>query len=78
MYSYRSSFRGDGCTINYERGSLVKSRESSLLLVEYLGGQLNIVGGESYWKIEKVLYDQRQADEIRGGLDRVGEISRLE
>jgi hypothetical protein len=56
----------------------VKSRESSLLLVEYLGGQLNIVGGESYWKIEKVLYDQRQADEIRGGLDRVGEISRLE
>ena len=56
----------------------MKSRESGFLLVEYLGGRLNIVEGESYWKIKKVLYDQRRSDGIRGGLDRVGEISRLE
>jgi hypothetical protein len=46
--------------------------------VKYLGDQLNIAEGESYWKIKKVRYDQRQVGGIRSGLDGVGEISRLE
>jgi hypothetical protein len=46
--------------------------------VKYLGDQLNIAEGESYRKIKKVRYDQRQVGGIRSGLDGVGEISRLE
>jgi hypothetical protein len=63
--------------LSYEGGFSMKSRENRFLLVEYLGDQLNIVEGELYREIKKILYDQRRLDGIRGGLDRLGEISSL-
>ena len=65
-------------TVRSIMGVFGQSRESRFLLVEYSSDRLNILEGESYWKIKKILCDQRRADGIHGSSDRVEEISRLE